>query len=98
MEGALDAKGILAALAILVSLAALAVTLWSYHRTAMTARKPVPRFEYAKEGWALMTVGNGPAPNVVVARKVPQGDCSTLCVLPARHRPGRSCRRPSRAW
>ena len=53
----MDAQGVLAALAIVVSLASLAVAIWSYKRAAVTARKPVLLFEYAEQGWTLTNVG-----------------------------------------
>jgi hypothetical protein len=70
----MDTKTVLTFAAVVVSLASVAVTLWNYHRTAVAARKPVLTFEYGSEGWLLRNVGNGPALNVVVARKNPGAD------------------------
>jgi hypothetical protein len=72
--GAVDVKTVFAAVAIAVSLGSVAVTIFIYQRTAMAARKPVLIFEYSKDGWLLRNVGNGPALNVVVARKNPGAD------------------------
>ncbi len=68
----MDIKTVLTAAAVIVSLGSVAVTLWNYQRTAIAARKPVLIFEYSREGWQLCNVGNGPALNVIVARKKPR--------------------------
>lgn len=70
----MDVKTLLTAVAVIVSLGSVAVTLFIYKRTATAARKPTLIFEYSKDGWLLNNVGNGPALNVIVARKNPGAD------------------------
>jgi hypothetical protein len=66
---------VFSAVALMVSVASLAIGLWNARRSAILARKPVLVFDFEGEsGWVLRNVGNGPALDVCVARRLAGGD------------------------
>jgi hypothetical protein len=61
--------------ALVVSLISIAISYFASHRTELRARMPVLVFVYnIQTGWMLRNVGNGPALNVIVAKKKVGGD------------------------
>jgi hypothetical protein len=66
---------VFSAVALVVSMASLAIGFWNARRSAIVARKPILVFDFEGEsGWVLRNVGNGPALDVCVARKPPGGE------------------------
>ena len=61
--------------AVLVSFVSFAVTFWQRRASDVTGVKPALVFVFDNAGgWRLQNVGNGPALNIVVARKRPHGE------------------------
>lgn len=67
----MDGPAVIAAVAILVSIATFVVTLWTGRRAEVRARRPVLVFvdEPSRDCWVLRNVGNGPALNVLIAQR-----------------------------
>ena len=66
---------ILAIGALIVSIASITISYFAARSTELRSRMPVLVFIYSRHsGWMLRNVGNGPALNVIVARKRVKGD------------------------
>jgi hypothetical protein len=66
-----DTPTLIAAAAVIVSVATFVVSYWTGQRAETRARKPVLVFvdQPAEGNWVLRNVGNGPALNIVVAQR-----------------------------
>jgi hypothetical protein len=61
--------------ALVVSLVSVVISYFASHRTERRSRMPVLVFIYSGQmGWTLRNVGNGPALNIIVAKKKVGGD------------------------
>jgi hypothetical protein len=74
---ALSAANMLPAWLTYASLATAALsfvlTYWNYSRTALRSMRPVLVIVYENDAWHIQNVGNGPALDVLVAQKIPNG-------------------------
>lgn len=65
-----DIKTLISSVAVLVSVTALVISLFTTRRAAIAGRRPVLVFDYDSDiGWRVRNIGSGPALNVVVAQK-----------------------------
>lgn len=61
--------------ALVISLISFVVAFWQRREADITGVKPTLVFVFDNEsGWKLQNIGNGPALNVIVAEKPPEGD------------------------
>jgi hypothetical protein len=71
----MDARTVLSAIAILVSIATFGLSFWFNWRSSISAKRPVLVFVYDEGvGWLLRNIGGGPALNVIVAQKQAGGE------------------------
>lgn len=84
-----DIKTLISGVAVLVSITALVISLFTTRRAAIAGRRPVLVFDYDSTiGWRVRNIGSGPALNVIVAQRKVGGEWFNPVRIPPLARDG----------